>query len=433
MNNNTNIELLSPAGNYKKMLFAFQYGADAVYLGATNFSLRAGANNFTIEELAQAVDYAHSIDKKVYLTINILFHNSHIDEFKTYLDEIKHIKTDGFIMSDIGAIAYVREKYPDVPIHVSTQASITNYEAVRFYEKLGVERVILARELKLNEIKTIRDKTTVELETFIHGAMCIAYSGRCLLSNYFTNQAVYKKNEQRGNMKRPDTRNANLGDCAQSCRWKYSLVEQTRPGEYMPIIEENNATTILSSKDLNLVEQIGELIDAGINSLKIEGRMKSLYYVADVTRVYRYAIDKALAGETADSDFLAELDNISHREYTTGFYFEHNRCTPDDSSNPTTYTENTGYIRKYKFLGYVIEAPDDVQLVDGQYFVRAANQTRQEWHLEIITPMRGNININNFTLIKNGEVVPLVQPNDEYILQCDAMLEVGDIIRKEGF
>jgi putative protease len=419
-------ELLSPAGNFQKLEFALKYGADAVYIGARDFSLRYGAPNFSIDDLQSAVSFAHSLKKKVYLTLNILFHNEHIEKLKTFLKKTAHIPVDAYIMSDLGAICYVRENYPDKRIHISTQASVTNYETIQAYEKIGASRIILARELSLDEIKAIRDKTSIELETFVHGAMCIAYSGRCLLSNYFTNSSVYKQGEKKGNMKKAETREANLGDCAQSCRWQYHLVESTRPGELLPVIEENGATTILSSKDLNLSAHIDKLIDAGIDSFKIEGRMKSLYYVANTARVYRYAIDRAAAGEKADKNFLRELDKVSHREYTTGFYFSHNRAEATLTLSPTG---DSGYIRDYRFLGYVIKPPNEVRLENDEAYMRASNQIRREWTLEAIKPDGKTVEIKEFRLFKNGKETELAQPNDEFVLKSKAGLDEYDIIR----
>jgi putative protease len=405
------IELLSPAGSFEKMLFAFEYGADAVYAGAKSFSLREGAANFSLEELAKAVDIAHSRGKKFYLTSNVFFHNSHLKQFKDFLKELVPIPIDGLIVSDLGAITYIREKYPQIPIHVSTQANTTNSEAVRFYEKLGVFRIVLARELTLEEIKVIRDATSLELETFIHGAMCISYSGRCLLSNYFTNLSLYKKGEKIGNMKRLKTRDANLGDCAQSCRWEYYLVEATRKNDFIPIVEEDFGTAILSSKDLNLSAHIKELIDAGVNSFKIEGRMKSAYYAGNVSRVYRYAIDCALANQAPDLERLDELNKISHREYTTGFYLGENQALAAPKTNQ--------YLRDYIFLGYVLEVLDK-----NSALVQAMNQIKPGSELEIVMPGFQDFVLKNYQLFKEEQAAQIIQPNEQFVLKWDGPEEL---------
>ena len=269
-------ELLSPAGSFEKMLFAFEYGADAVYVGAKSFSLREGAANFTVEELAAAARVAHEKGKKIYLAANVFFHDRHISEFKSFLEEIRSVPLDGILISDPGVLAYVREKYPQFPLHVSTQANTTNSLSARFYESLGVQRIVLARELSLAEIRKIREATSAELETFVHGAMCISYSGRCLLSNYLTNASVYGKGEKMGDMKKIKTRDANLGDCAQSCRWDYSLLESSRHGDPLPEEETENGTAILSSRDLNLASRPQEPLRAGNESFTTEGRKTSV-------------------------------------------------------------------------------------------------------------------------------------------------------------
>ncbi len=411
------VELVSPAGNYEKMVFAFHYGADAVYGGYKNFSLREGADNFSLEELEKAINYAHEKKKKFFLTANIFFHEKDIIAFKEKIKEISKLGIDGIIVSDPGVLFFLREKYPEIPIHISTQANTLNSETARFYEKLGVKRIVLARELNLNEIKEIRDKTSLELETFVHGAFCIAYSGRCLLSNYFTNPSIYKPGKKPETMKVEKTRDANQGDCSQSCRWSYYLVETNRKDDFLPItLEENNATTILSSKDLNLAPFMKELIEAGINAFKIEGRMKSIYYVANTARVYRRIIDDVLSGKDTPLTILEELERISHREYFTGFYFEENRYA---------HTTLHGYIRGATFLGYVIKL-----LGDRRYMVKAANQIKKNEKIEIIFPDR-NEELKNYrfydTEMKEKQVV---QPDEDFILQCDNELNEFSILRK---
>lgn len=413
-------ELLSPAGSFEKMLFAFEYGADAVYVGAKSFSLREGAANFTVEELAAAVRVAHEKGKKIYLAANVFFHDRHIADFKSFLEEIRSVPLDGILVSDPGVLAYVREKYPQFPLHVSTQANTTNSLSVRFYESLGVQRIVLARELSLAEIRKIREATSAELETFVHGAMCISYSGRCLLSNYLTNASVYGKGEKMGDMKKIKTRDANLGDCAQSCRWDYSLLESSRPGDPLPVEETENGTAILSSRDLNLAARLQELLRAGIDSFKIEGRMKSVYYVSNVTRVYRSALDRAMEGKNPKPEILQELDTVSHREYTTGFYFGENLAL-----NPT---KTSKYLKDYTFLGFVME-----QAGKKTVLVRAMNQILTGQPIEVITPGFKDRSLRKYRMLRNGLETGKIQPNEEFILETSGSepLRPLDILRRK--
>ncbi len=412
------MELLSPAGDITKLQFAIEYGADAVYIGGQAFSLRQGARNFDPEQLAEAVDYAHKRGRKIYLTLNSFLHTDQWQDFEEYLRLLDPIPLDAYIIADLGAVATVRERYPHKDIHISTQANTTNARTVKFYEKMGVSRVVLARELSLREIRAIHDQTDIELEAFVHGAMCIAYSGRCLLSNYFTNAAPYAEDELQGVQKRKGTRDANQGDCSQSCRWEYDLIERQRPDEVMTIGEDTTGTYIMSSRDLNMARYIKELREAGISSFKIEGRVKSLYYVANITRVYRQAMDLSLEDSLPPEELLEELNAVSHRPYTTGFYFEHNRL------ESLSTTHDNKYIRPCKFLGYVIDDSDPKRPL-----IRAANQVRAEWDLEVITPSGANHKLNDFKIIKKGAEVPLVQTNDEFVLECDVELHKHDILR----
>ncbi|MEG3071371.1 MAG: U32 family peptidase [Candidatus Syntrophopropionicum ammoniitolerans] len=300
------IELLAPAGNLEKLKIAVLYGADAVYLGGRHFGLRAGAGNFSAEELGAGVEFAHARDVRVYVTVNIFAHNKDLADLPPYLDMLCRVGVDGVIVSDPGVVALVGKLHPDLPVHLSTQANTTNWATARFWEEQGVHRIILARELSLEEISEIREKVDLELEIFVHGAMCISYSGRCLLSNYLTG------------------RDANRGDCAQSCRWQYALVEQKRPGEYFPIEEDQRGSYILGSKDLCLIEHIPALARAGVTSFKIEGRMKSVNYVAGVVQAYRLAIDayiRAPQNYQFNPGWLDKISQVSHRDYTTGFLF----------------------------------------------------------------------------------------------------------------
>lgn len=324
-------ELLAPAGSLAKLKIAITYGADAVYVGGEEFSLRVAAENFTPEELAEGVEFAHKRGKKVYLTANIIPHNEDICRYEEFLKEYSKAGFDAVILSDLGMFQLTREIAPDLEIHVSTQANNVNFKSAESWYKMGAKRVILAREMSFEEIAEIREKTPdgLELEAFIHGAMCISYSGRCLLSNYMTN------------------RDSNQGACSHPCRWKYYLMEETRPGEYMPVVENERGTFIYNSKDLCMIEHIDRLIESGLDSFKIEGRVKTEYYLATVVKAYRDAIDKYFenpADFKTDPRWLEELKKVSHRDYTTGFFFG----KPD--GNEQNY-ETSSYIRNYELLG----------------------------------------------------------------------------------
>ena len=300
------VELLLPAGNLEKLDYAMNYGADAVYLGLVDFSLRSMRKGeiITAENLKNAVDLAHSYEKKVYMTLNIYAFNEDIDNLYKTLDIIKEAKPDALIVSDFGILNVVKREIPEIALHISTQTNTLNYEAVKFWRDFGAKRVILARELSIEQIRTIREKVPdIELESFVHGSQCVSFSGRCLLSDYMTN----------------GERQANHGGCAQPCRWSYKLLEETRPGEYFEIEQNERGTHILSPKDLALINYIPELIEAGVDSFKVEGRTKSLYYVSAVAKTYRKAIDNYYNGVKDDS-LLDELLKVGNRGYTTGFY-----------------------------------------------------------------------------------------------------------------
>ena len=308
-------ELLSPAGDREKLEMALHYGADAVYLAGKQYGLRAFAGNFDADELPQAVALAHSYGAKAYVTVNILPHESQLAPLPAYLEQLSGSGADALIIADLGVMALAKKYAPDVPLHVSTQFGVVNSETANMLADMGAKRVIVARELHLDEIASIRAHTPqeLEIEAFVHGAMCVSFSGRCLLSNYMTG------------------RDGNGGVCAQPCRWKYHLMEETRPGQYFEITEEPGGTHIMNSKDMCMIEHIPEMIEAGISSFKIEGRMKSAYYAGMSTYAYRHAIDDALAGKPFDPDWLAECYKISHREYSTGFYFgEPGQFYPDN-------------------------------------------------------------------------------------------------------
>ncbi|MBE6084746.1 MAG: U32 family peptidase [Selenomonas ruminantium] len=335
-------ELLAPAGNLEKMKMAVLYGADAVYLGGKAFGLRAFGGNFTYEELKEAVDFAHARGKKVYVTVNIFPHNSDMEKLPDYLRYLQEIHVDALLVADLGVFMLCRKLIPNMELHISTQANNTNWATVNAWKELGAKRVVLAREMSLNEIREIREKCDVDLEMFMHGAMCISYSGRCLLSNYFTG------------------RDSNRGSCAQSCRWKYALVEETRPGKYFPIEEDDRGTYIMNSKDMCLMPHIKDVIESGVDSLKIEGRMKSVHYAASVTKAYRLAIDSYFADPekfTVKQEWMDELEKVSHRAYTTGFYY-HQPDADDQIYGKTSYDQTSdfvGLVRSYDpATGYAV-------------------------------------------------------------------------------
>ncbi|MBD5450083.1 MAG: U32 family peptidase [Lachnospiraceae bacterium] len=327
-------ELLIPASSLEVLKTAVIFGADAVYIGGEAFGLRAKAKNFTPEEMAEGIAFAHEHGVRVHVTANILAHNYDLEGAEAYFGELKEMKPDALIIADPGMFMLAREICPEIDIHVSTQANNTNYMTYQFWQKLGAKRVVSARELSLQEIREIREHISddLEIESFIHGAMCISYSGRCLLSSYFTG------------------RDANHGACTHPCRWKYAVVEETRPGEYLPVYENERGTYIFNSKDLCMIEHIPEMIAAGIDSFKIEGRMKTALYVATVARTYRKAIDDYLESEEkyrANMDwYLAEISKCTYRQFTTGFYFG----KPDE--NTQIYDNNT-YVNEYTYLGIV--------------------------------------------------------------------------------
>ncbi len=361
------VELLAPAGDAEKLRMAFAYGADAVYLGGRYYGLRAGAGNFTVEEMQRETAYAHSIGKRVYVTLNILPHNRDLDGMKEYIRCIVQAGIDGIIVSDPGVFSLARTVSEHISIHISTQANNTNWKSAFFWYELGAKRVILARELTLEEIRQIRNKVPddLQLEVFVHGSMCISYSGRCLLSSYMAE------------------RDPNLGLCAHPCRWKYHLMEEKRPGQYYPVYEDGSGTFIMNSKDLCMIQHISELVNSGVSSLKIEGRMKSTYYVALVVKAYRTALDSYYEdpqGYVFNPGLLEEVSKASHREFTTGFFF-------GGKSEKKQMYNTSSYIRDYDFVavargyepstGYTIleqrnriKTGDEVEVVPpaGDYF-----------------------------------------------------------------
>ncbi len=370
-------ELLAPAGNLEKLKIALTYGADAVYIGGEEFSLRVAADNFTIDEMKQGIEFAKERDKNVYLTANIIPHNRDIDEYAKYLKEVKDIGVDAVILSDLGMFDITREIAPDLDVHISTQANNVNYRSAQKWYEMGAKRVILAREMSMEEIGEIRKRVSpeLELEAFVHGAMCISYSGRCLLSNYMTE------------------RDSNQGACSHPCRWKYYLMEEQRPGEYMPVFENERGTFIYNSKDLCMIDHIDTLIESGLSSFKIEGRVKSEFYVATVVAAYRQAIDRYLENPKdwkPDQAWRDELAKVSHRAYTTGFYL-------GKPSGKEQHYASSSYIRNYDMVGTVAEfdektmtakviqknrffAGDEVEFLcpDGSFFTEKIEEIKDE-------------------------------------------------------
>ena len=373
-------EILSPAGNMEKLKFALEYGADAVYLSGKHFGLRTFAGNFTDEQLREAAELIHKKNKKMYVTVNIFASNSDIEEVKKHMQFLKEIKADAMIISDLGVMAVAAEAAPGIPVHVSVQANSLNYKTVEAWKKLGASRVILARELSFEQIKEIREKVKdIELEIFVHGAICMSLSGRCLLSNYMTG------------------RDSNKGGCAQSCRWNYALVEEKRPGEYLPVVEDERGTYIFNSKDLRSIEKLEEFISIGIDSFKIEGRMKSVHYAAVTTAMYKKARDMYLKDPVnyrCSPEWLKELDKISHREYTTGFYFNDGKLKQN--------TKTSEYIEGARYLGFVDETKNS-----DVFVTKVNNSFKTGETLEILSP--------------DGNVFPLKVKN---IINSDGMAEL---------
>lgn len=375
-------ELLIPASSLEVLKTAVLFGADAVYIGGEAFGLRAKAKNFSGEEMKQGIAFAHAHGVRVHVTANILAHNSDLDGAEAYFHELKEMKPDALIIADPGMFMLARKICPEIEIHVSTQANNTNYMTYLFWHDLGAKRVVSARELSLDEIKEIRRRIPedMEIESFIHGAMCISYSGRCLLSNYFTG------------------RDANQGACTHPCRWKYAVMEESRPGEYLPVYENERGTYIFNSKDLCMIEHIPEMIDAGIDSFKIEGRMKAALYVAAVARTYRKAIDDYFMSEEkyrANMDwYKSEISKCTYRQFTTGFYFG----KPDE--NTQIYDSNT-YVNEYVYLGMIESVSGD-----GKVKIEQKNKFSVGDHIEIMKPGGENIEVQVLSLTTDeGEKV----------------------------
>lgn len=403
------IELLVPASSLEVLKVAVVFGADAVYIGGEVYGLRAKAKNFSKEDMIEGIAFAHERGVKVYVTANILAHNDDLQGIREYFEELKEIGPDALIIADPAVFTIAREICPEIEAHISTQANNTNYGTYQFWHKLGASRVVSARELSLAEIKEIRRNIPedLEIETFIHGAMCISYSGRCLLSNYFTG------------------RDANQGACTHPCRWKYAVVEEQRPGEYLPVYENERGTYIFNSKDLCMIEHIPELIDAGIDSFKIEGRMKTALYVATVARTYRKAIDDYLESEEkyrANMNwYLEQISNCTYRQFTTGFFFG----KPSDEAQ--IYDSNT-YIKEYTYLG-IVGTRDE----RGLYEIEQRNKFSVGEVIEVMKPNGDNLSVTVLRIVnEDGEEMDSApHPKQRLWIDLGVELEQYDILRRK--
>ena len=403
------LELLIPASSLEVLKIAVIYGADAVYIGGEAFGLRAKAKNFTLEEMKEGIEFAHAHDCKVYVTANILAHNYDLDGARQYFKELKQIGPDALIISDPGMFTIAKEELPDIDIHISTQANNTNYMTYQFWWKQGAKRVVSARELSLNEIKQIREHIPdeMEIETFMHGAMCISYSGRCLLSSFMAG------------------RDANRGACTHACRGKYAIVEESRPGEYMPVYENERGTYIFNSKDLCMIEHIPEMLNAGIDSFKIEGRMKTALYVATVARTYRLAIDEFIQDENLYKKripfYKSEISKCTYRQYTTGFFFG----KPDE--NTQIYDTNT-YIKEYTYLGIVGE-----QNAQGLYHIEQRNKFSVGETIEVMRPNGDNIlvTVKRITDERGVDMESAPHPKQQLYIDLGVKLEQYDVLRRK--
>ncbi|MDD6193977.1 MAG: U32 family peptidase [Lachnospiraceae bacterium] len=404
-----NIELLVPASSLEVLKVAVVFGADAVYIGGEVYGLRAKAKNFSKDDMIEGIAFAHEHGVKVYVTANILAHNQDLQGVREYFEELKEIGPDALIIADPAVFTLAREICPEIEAHISTQANNTNYGTYQFWHKLGASRVVSARELSLAEIKEIRRNIPddLEIETFIHGAMCISYSGRCLLSNYFTG------------------RDANQGACTHPCRWKYAVMEEQRPGEYLPVYENERGTYIFNSKDLCMIEHIPELIDAGIDSFKIEGRMKTALYVATVARTYRKAIDDYLESEEkyrANMNwYLEQISNCTYRQFTTGFFFG----KPSDEAQ--IYDSNT-YIKEYTYLG-IVGARDE----RGLYEIEQRNKFSLGETIEVMKPNGDNVPVQVLRIVnEDGEDMESApHPKQRLWIDLGVELEQYDILRRK--
>lgn len=404
-----NIELLAPAGSMEKLKTAFYFGADACYFAGNSFGLRSYAQNFDENELMEAIDYAHSLGKKCYITVNIIAHNKDFTTLPNYIKYLSDIGADALIVADIGIMKVIQEVAPNMPIHVSTQANITNKYSAKIFTDIGAKRLVLARELSLEEIKEIRDyiPSDVEIECFVHGAMCISYSGRCLLSNYFCG------------------RDANHGECVQACRWEYAISRKDKQDEKFEIFEDERGTYILNSKDLNMIEYIDRLAEAGVTSFKIEGRMKSTYYVATVVNAYRRAIDfynkckKENKPYICPNNLVEELENSSHRRYTTGFYF---------GAEDKEFLESSQPVQKSEFMAVVKDYSKNDEVL-----IEMRNKFKVGDTLEIISPNDAFGKKISIEYIKDtdGNFVEVADKVQQLLyINCNQNLSPNDILRK---
>ena len=403
------IELLAPAGNLERLQVALQYGADAVYMAGKKFGLRAFAENFDEDGLVNAVNYAHNLGKKVYVTVNIFANNDDIDALGSYFKYLEQIGADAAIVSDLGVLAVARESAPNLPIHISTQANTCNYSAAKMWHKLGASRIILAREVSLDGIKRIRDEVgaDLELEAFVHGAMCMSYSGRCLLSNFMTG------------------RGANHGECAQPCRWNYYVMEEKRQGELMQLMEDERGSYVFNANDLCMIEYIPQLALAGISSFKIEGRMKTVNYTATVTKQYREALDRFEADPNSyefDNYWLEELDKASHRPFSTGFFF-------GKPSEKSQCYDSSVYLRDYGFIGKVIGYDNDKKLVK----IEQRNHFKLGETVEIMPPKGKHITLTLSEMF-NEDFEPITvapHPQQTVYIPFDEAIEQNSIMRRK--
>ncbi len=401
-------ELLIPASSLEVLKVAVIFGADAVYIGGEAFGLRAKAKNFSLEEMKEGIAFAHKYGVKVYVTANILAHNRDLKGVRTYFQELKEVCPDALIIADPGVFMLAKEICPEIERHISTQANNTNYLTYRFWKEQGAKRVVSARELTLSELRELRANIPedLEIETFIHGAMCISYSGRCLLSNYFTG------------------RDANQGACTHPCRWKYAVVEETRPGEYFPVYENERGSYIFNSKDLCMIEHIPELLEAGIDSFKIEGRMKTALYVATVARTYRKAIDDCLKSEELYREHMdwyrEQISGCTYREFTTGFFYG----KPDENSQ--IYGNNT-YIKGYTYLG-IVNGLDE----RGYCRIEQRNKFSVGDEIEIMKPDGSNVPVRVEELLdeEGSRMESAPHPKQKLFVRLSGEAEVFDILRK---
>ncbi len=402
-------ELLVPASSLEVLKIAVIFGADAVYIGGEAFGLRAKAKNFSMEEIKEGIAFAHAHDVKVYITANILAHNDDLEGARAYFEELREIKPDALIISDPGMFMLAKEVCPEIERHVSTQANNTNYATYLFWQQLGAKRVVSARELSLAEIQEIRAHIPddLEIETFIHGAMCISYSGRCLLSNYFTG------------------RDANQGACTHPCRWKYAVVEESRPGEYLPVYENERGTYIFNSKDLCMIDHIPELMESGIDSFKIEGRMKTALYVATVARTYRKAIDDYKVSPELYREhlpwYLDQISNCTYRQFTTGFFFG------KPSEEAQIYDSNT-YLKEYTYLGIVGE-PD----ANGRYRIEQRNKFSVGEKIEVMKPNGDNLTVTVQEIFdeEGNAMESAPHPKQVLYINLGQPLDQYDILRRK--